>query len=394
MNGSSSLLETSFAKGGVVATHISAVQDAIVYAGGLVGYNNLGDILDSYNQATVTGKNRYASGTDRVEIGGVAGHVDGATAAVLRTYSDTTVLVDIGTGGQTSTLSGSLIGQLVGIGAMVSSSFYNSTTNSLGGIDGVGSNAIGSIVSGTSGKVLNDMQNLTTFTGALLAWNLTDKWIMDTALVAMSNLQPILRGVGNGVITSSNSIKGSISPAGTKISANSITQTYTFIPTEGNGVSSITVNGTDLEGQELLDAVNTGYTFTGATGKNTIYVVFAFDGLITITTSLSTDQGSLVEDGTKTFIRITNMSNGAMWMYDLDDGEDITLRVTENTDIKIELINPTNHTTNYEDLNSLDPSSVISDTVIFALDTTSNEKVVDLKISKSAVGIIFNTDFS
>lgn len=87
-------------------------------------------------------------------------------------------------------------------------------------------------------------------------------------------------------ITVTQGSNGTISPGTTNVNYGS-NQTFTFTPSSGYSVASITVNGTALSGSELTNAIASGYTFSNVGETGTVAATYVKDRVSQATLSFT-----------------------------------------------------------------------------------------------------------
>ena len=264
------------------------------YVGGLAGEAN-GVVSNSYNLGSVISKNIDA--TNAQNVGGVIGRSWYTTADFTNIYNSGTVTIDTSNGGLAG-YAGSLVGVL-GDDVELMYSYYNTTVANVG-TNGVGT-ATGTIA-GVSGKTTAEMQAQGTFTPGTGNFDFTTVWIMDS--ISQANSYPVLRGVGNTVITASASANGTISPVGTLLYTSAASRAFTITPDSGYEIEDVLVDG-------ATEGAIGSYTFTNARGTHTIsasFIVITY--VVTYNMNGGTNHNANPYDYTIEFVRTSEFTFG------------------------------------------------------------------------------------
>lgn len=238
-------IQNCFVYGGSIQGDINILegdQDYYTYVGGLVGKNTYGTISNCYSTANVLAENNYNS--EGILIGGLVGQNSHLGSIVENCYTTGTVTI-VGT--NDTTIKGNLVGSNDDE-SVIQNCFYR--------LDG-GDTDYGA--SGVSAATENNVISLTTlqmqdeneYDLQAENWDFLGKWSIESTL---NNSLPIIRGVGNMVLTSSineNSLEfGTLNIIGTNIYDYEDEVEFLFEPIEGYEIDYLKVNGNELYGYE------------------------------------------------------------------------------------------------------------------------------------------------
>jgi len=244
-----------------VAISIAAGSSSVCsISGGVVTFNAVGSCVIQYNQNGNASYNAAPQVTETLSIGQ-------ATQTV--TWAPTTALLTTASPATPSTSAT----------ALGSATISYSVTSA-----------------GTTGCTVNSSTGVLTFTAA-------GSCTVRATAAATSNYAAGTRDVtfvitqATYAITVTQSSNGTISPGTTSVNHGS-NQAFTFTPSSGYSVASITVDGVALSGSALTTAIASGYTFTNVTSASTLTATYS---AITYTVTYKAGTGGSGSDITASF---------------------------------------------------------------------------------------------